>query len=612
MSDPGYVDVLGDDSLFRRGRVVDVSDKGLFIDFCSNRRHEFTPFNRIFQVEKSMNDEDRLAYACAYGKPDGTIPIDALMRATPSGPWTWLPAGIINVARGIRHERCRAALVQWVQEERRTDLVPVERLRWRVASDWWATENRVTPAQLPSSDNWHDYYGNHGLATRPEPVEPGLFEKRTMPLPDDCRHVNLDKLLQQLNGKALRQTAPDNCAVSFVGIKDGTVSYIWRCLPKIQYQDEYYLDLALYESRECHEALTSRIRNITWMLTEESAFAEELEESDNVRLLSSAVLLEVFSHLDTRTQSSLRAVCFGWNAILELPVLTACIVVTRPENSDASTRDKLHYSLMAPVFNCLRPSTQDIVVDARKSSMDTGDFLTLTDMIHYVGHKIGCRLRAIHVVGLDIKVQLGNRMVSEDHVSAKCELHGNNADQFSGFDPLSYRLVDFIAACSGLPCDAMHLVKCTFDWDYFKVDEWRTIQLSVDLRNVWVSLSGEVGSAMWDALEKCVPMPRKTELDALSTWLASVIADEGKDFERELSCNALCATQSIDPRPPSHYRGKEWCVDGLNGLQLEKLSPIALDFLVDLMDYFDELEDHDTDNYCGGAYYRSDDEFEDY
>ncbi|XP_055348871.1 uncharacterized protein LOC129595786 [Paramacrobiotus metropolitanus] len=251
MSDPGYVDVLGDDNLFRRGRVVDVSDKGLFIDFCPNRPHEFTPFIRIFKVLKSVHDERRrrLGYASAYGKPDGTIPVDALMRATPSGPWTWFPAEIINVARGIRHERCGVAIVQWMQEEQRTDLVPVERLRWRVARDWWATVGLATPAQLPSSGNWHDYYKVHGLGSRPEPVEPGCFEKRTIPFPK-YSHVNLDKLLQQLNGNAFRRTEYDIRAVSFVDLKDRTLSYIWRCRSKLQYQDKLILSGLLTDYRK--------------------------------------------------------------------------------------------------------------------------------------------------------------------------------------------------------------------------------------------------------------------------------------------------------------------------------------------------------------------------
>ncbi|XP_055348860.1 uncharacterized protein LOC129595776 [Paramacrobiotus metropolitanus] len=591
MSDQGYqdnyVDVLGDDNLFRIGRVVDIADNGLFVDFCPKRRQEFAPFNRIFQVVRSLINEEQLVYACGYGKPHAIILVDALMREAPSGPWTWFPAGIISLTRGIRHKRCSVAVVEWFHGQPRTDLVPLERLRWRVSDDWWATIGREPPAELPARDNWHhDYSQMHRVATRLEPVRPGIFEKRSVPLPKECRHIDTDNLLRQLNGRAWRRAEPDNRAISFVNIHDGNVSYIWRRPTEIEHQNDYCFDLAQNKIDECRSALTAHIRSITWMLTEGSAQSAEREETDNVRVLTSDVMLEVFSHLDTCTLTRLRTVCAVWSGILESPELSACIVVTASGNSTPSIRETSHYFLMAPVFKCLRPSTQHMVVDARNSSMDIGDFLRLTDMIHYVGQTTGSSLRTLHVVGLRIDLELGNAMISYNDMYNKCKLHRNHPE----FDPFASpmtRIDDFISACDGLPCDAMHLVNCTFNWEFYKARKWAEVKLAVDLSRVRLSLNGDVDSAMWDALEKCVPKPSAKDLRTLSMFLAFVAANEGHS-QREW-CNALCATQSADPRLSSHYRGKEWCADGLKDLRLEKLSSIALYFLVEVYKFVDGL-----------------------
>ncbi|XP_055357225.1 uncharacterized protein LOC129602256 [Paramacrobiotus metropolitanus] len=92
-------------------------------------------------------------------------------------------------------------------------------------------------------------------------------------------------------------------------------------------------------------------------------------------------------------------------------------------------------------------------------------------------------------------------------------------------------------------------------------------------------LTGDFGNALWSALEAQLPAPDDAELRRVSTWLATFpahgqLTEKARESVAEI-CKTLCATQSADPLPSLHYRGKKWCVDGLQDLQVEKLSRIA-------------------------------------
>ncbi|XP_055348880.1 uncharacterized protein LOC129595794 [Paramacrobiotus metropolitanus] len=494
------VDVLGDDNLFRNGRVVDISDNGLFVDFfCPNRRREFTPFNRIFQSKKTLKDKD-LATAFAYAKPNMTIPVDALVLETPSGPWIWIPAEIINMARGIRQTACGVAVVQWIGDIPRMDLVPLERLRWRVAGKWWATIGRKDPAQHSASNKWHNGgYRLSEMVTRPKLIKPGTFEKHSAAFPENCRDVDVDKLLQHLNGPACRYLEIGGQPVSFAAVMDGRVWYVRRPSKKWYYFPRDQAAVSMYE-----DLLTRRVGKITAMLVEESTPSVEI---DDVHVLPSAVLLEVFAHLDTRTQTGLRSVCFAWNGILESPVLAACIVVTVDfsceENAYQRKRSPKDYFLMSPVFKCLRKSTQHIVVDTRGWS-NTGDFLALTDGIQFTCQKTGTRLRTIHLAGVHLELRLGQAA----NYPEKCKLHRYGADSTDCLLSSPSRLVDFVTACGGLLCDSIHLVNSTIVLEYAMkqpyVEEPDKMELSVRRLDCRLTLNDALNRALWDALEGCV------------------------------------------------------------------------------------------------------------
>ncbi|XP_055351107.1 uncharacterized protein LOC129597534 [Paramacrobiotus metropolitanus] len=272
-----------------------------------------------------MTNSD-LIEAHAYAKPHRNIPVDARMREASGGAWTWFPAEIVNITRGIPMTPCKAtwlAVIRWGSDLQYTELVSLAQLRWRVVREWWTSTGLQPPAQSPS-DAWYDQSSSlTDPNAYPEAVESGTFQKHSLPIPEDCRHVDVDKLLQRLNTFDLQPDEFIYGLVWFAGVMDARVWYILRNNKFSQ------------EIEERHRIITRWIQIRTWMLTEEittsPAGREEIGDAD-AHVLSSAVWLEVFSQLNTVMQTRLRNVCYTWNCLVDLPVLTAGIVLIYPSN----------------------------------------------------------------------------------------------------------------------------------------------------------------------------------------------------------------------------------------------------------------------------------------
>ncbi|XP_055357935.1 uncharacterized protein LOC129602805 isoform X2 [Paramacrobiotus metropolitanus] len=367
-------DILGDDNVFRSGRVVDVAVNGLFIDFCPSRRREFVHFKRVFQNMHPIIEKEVVS-ACTI--PEANFPVDVLRPETPNGPLAWLPARIVSVARGMRRPACSVAIAEWMENGVAcTDLVPLKRLRWR--------DHGGSAKSMAS-----------GRVAKFQPVRARDFKKRSVALPDECRHVDVDKLLLLLNDKACCSHLKDCSIIYFVDVTDGRVSFIEEERRTLHYH-------FLTEIRKCRDPLISRIRYIAGMLADGNSQPTSI---DDVNVLSSDDWLHVFSQLDTRTQTGLRGVCCQWNSILESPVLTTCILVTSSASDYQWVCSQLHYFLLSPIFHRLRRSTQHIVLDDRQSQLTASDFLPLAGMIDYICLKAGNRLRMVHVLGFPLKLQ---------------------------------------------------------------------------------------------------------------------------------------------------------------------------------------------------------------
>ncbi|XP_055356545.1 uncharacterized protein LOC129601705 [Paramacrobiotus metropolitanus] len=104
-------------------------------------------------------------------------------------------------------------------------------------------------------------------------------------------------------------------------------------------------------------------------------------------------------------------------------------------------------------------------------------------------------------------------------------------------------------------------------------------EVKIDVHAARLPLDGDFACALLDALDAALPIPSAQELQNLQQRLKA----RGKEEEdlKAVVCKMLCAVQSCDPRPSAHYRGKNWRLNGLGNLQLEKLSRVTLHFLVE-------------------------------
>ncbi|XP_055330321.1 uncharacterized protein LOC129582739 [Paramacrobiotus metropolitanus] len=565
------INVVGDGNVLLFGSVVDVADNGLYIDLlCRDRRRELIPFNRIFQSRPLKFEE--------WGYADGVrglIPIEVLRREHPGGAWRWWPGTMLNPARSPSFSSgyCTVAVVQGREDSGATwtDFVPTHRLRYPVSAKWLTDPFEQ---QSTLSDSAH-------RVTRLSPIRLGRFVKRSVPLPAGCRATLASKLLKMFRTMQANERRVSKHLVS-MDVTDEQLHFIVDLHGDVGFplrQDEnkaQKIVLALLA------AMMDRLPRILRAVEAPDDSLHICRTGDESCALGIDEWEEVFAHLDTLTQTKLRGVCPAWNGVLELPTLTTNVII----ETDAASRDlpDLEYILTAPLFNCLRPSTKRVIIHDRGQCIEKGRLLMVLDFLHYLARvRPGISLTALYLVGVT-KFSESVRITG-----SVCKVHRFDWS-VSGVPPRFPRhLHTLIAACRGLPCAVIHLVRCRMGLDYDLNEVLRSwgdrrsyVQLCVDWVKTRLPLNGDVASTVWDAVEAALPVPGDAEKRSLSEWLTKVAADGDQELGRRAVCRLLCAIHTADPRPSSHYRGKKWCTDGLQDLRLEKLSLIALHFLLTL------------------------------
>ncbi|XP_055329580.1 uncharacterized protein LOC129582168 [Paramacrobiotus metropolitanus] len=531
------VGVLGANGLMYCGRVVGAANNGLLLEFHGFQRERFLfPFDKVFtswptQESHVATNSDEL-----YRK----MPIELLVPETKSGPWIWVPAEMTIVDFDtIFCQWFEAVIVHWRNEASGalcTDIVLAERIR-------------------------------RGLTY--ECTKPGEFAKGSVPLNEEVRSMSpekLEDLMKRLN-EYFRSKL--NSGAVIVDLVDGRLDYIYRPDLCNSYADKEILARVHFESTH----LTQR-----WLTS------NLVENSGNVSpdplLLPAEVLLQVFAHLDTVTQTALGAVCASWNWMMESPTLASTIAIKASRDFQTSWEySKInHFFYVAAIYKRLRPCTQRVVVANKHSEMGIRDAWRVLDMIRYVAdHESAIRLRTLHLSRRNFHwgIHCANNFLrweecwQHQHDLTKAQLYPNC-------------LRCFVELYSTLPCDAIRLTNCTVTLicSIFELSGRKDLRptVSVEILTAHVKLGDDFECTLWNALETALSMPRAEELVELSQWLAQL--DDSHTDAKIAVCKTLCAAQSSDPRPSSHYRGKKWCVDGLQHLQLEKLSRLALHFLL--------------------------------
>ncbi|XP_055355321.1 uncharacterized protein LOC129600767 [Paramacrobiotus metropolitanus] len=498
------VDILGDDGMMRRGRVVDLAYHGLFIDLlCPDRHREFVPFDRLFPPYKKVNE-------------------------SPMGPWIWLPGEAVIFGSGVPPDEQTIGPVVHVRRTTngtsRTEVVPSNRIR-REGSR--------------------------------EPIRPGTFVKDSVQLDGQFRSMsaeNAETLIQRLNYEV--NHGHFGFTINVVSFVDARLEFIpWRDFSRPP--DWHYRPADRVWARSIVlRAFWNVVAELYGELSRKSNVSRD-DQANNPQTesLPLELLVEVFFYLETAKQTELRSVCAAWNSMMNAPTLLACIMII----DGYDYRWDRGFSGLATVFKRLYPGTQHVILvnDRSLTNQRITGMMRLCKMIGYVAQqRPGIRLRNVVLRGFQFSVQVD----WSANVSG-CPVHPPDPPGFPRNGMHLYRLQDLIAACSRLPCNTIlmsncmvRLVCCNY------VSELRRRQLTARIPQL--PIRGEFGCFVWDALEAAVPMVSEWKLQELSRWMKGIT-----DGRKKSLCAMLYATQSCDPRPSSHYNGKKWMVDDLQDLQ---------------------------------------------
>ncbi|XP_055329614.1 uncharacterized protein LOC129582194 isoform X2 [Paramacrobiotus metropolitanus] len=548
------VDVLGDDGLLRYGRVVDVAEDGLIIDFlCFNRRREFTPFHKIFHV-----NDDRWSASMSPWESENA---DILMRDNASGAWTWFPAKILGTFQDmIRADYCVAIVYGGTLQEYAT-VVPKLRIRVKTDPNW----------RSPIQDNYKHYIHAKHL---PVPKFVQTFVKRIIPLPEGCPAKLVAASLKQ--GKKGMPYDYARYHAHAVDIVDGCVVYL-QCRPNSakDIDDTYCIRhgkrVTVWQERleSLHQFIIQSALRMSEPLAEILPAATEILPAAEVAVLSIELWTEVFSHLDVITQVKQCRVCPLWNLIWDSASLKAKVILDSAAftKEDQCSELKPLYFMTSALFKRISPFTQYITIADYGERMDGMDVVKILDILNFILQRnANIRPKGIFLYRLECYLL---SFKYDGSYKFECSLRSPFSGNMVGSTRETF--THSVVACPDLLCHNIHLIKCTIALN---------ILLSLELSEIaevrHQRLIGNFGEMLWNAMEAQLPAPRETEVYLLSTWLKAIQADAETTgwAKHNVVCKTLCATQTTDPRPSLYYRGKRWCVDGLHDLQLKKLSPM--------------------------------------
>ncbi|XP_055356496.1 uncharacterized protein LOC129601661 [Paramacrobiotus metropolitanus] len=574
------VDVLGDDSLLRYGRVVDVAKTGLFIDFlCPQRRREFTPFSQVFLRDTSVAAliDSLITHGhgpCGFSKLRGlTKPVELLVRETASGSWMWLPAEVLNLTDGIPNSQDDVAVAKWWNNGRWcVDIFPRNRTRSRTGMQWWTKIGRPIPAAYLS-----DSMGSDVRDKQPVMVGEEDYQMWSVQLPETNGRLSVEDVLKRVQSDKWVLLEHERIAAC-VEIANG---HLWYIVRRNKEKD------GVSFAKSCEWFGIELIQRLPLIMATTDGNIE-----GDIGALSLDLLLNAFSVLETLKQTELRAVCAKWDALLQSPQLTSTIIVKSYGRNllEGCGHSMRVYLLTSPIFKCLRSTTRRIIVASRGRILHERDYCTIFAMIGFVArHNAGIHLTAIHLVGGRFELLMGSGKDNVHYAECYSHLPENLSSDKYKFTERHFRLIDFVGTLRGSPCDVISLVKCVVQLEYrspISNYEFSRPKLLISVIAGRASTTDDVGSAMWNVLEDALPAVTDEQFQMLGRYL-TVLAVHGNadDFlQRGANSNRqmLCTVQTADPRETVYCRGKHWCVDGLQDLELEKVSRITLHFLMQM------------------------------
>ncbi|XP_055350132.1 uncharacterized protein LOC129596793 [Paramacrobiotus metropolitanus] len=639
------VDVLGNDGIYRFGRVVDVADneKGLIVDLCcADRRRETIPFSKVFHASYGREIGGFGAYFESFNpyyndeiaatSKDGIIEIDGpgpevevLVREHLSGPWIWLPGKLYISLTEADININNLAQVEWYSSDGKTntDIFPCTSVR-RSQKEWIKrlTRKKAGKPQCVAKDD----FVKHRLR----------LELATAFLVDSVSKKEFLRLLSEFvrsddNGDKWPWTTDFNMHVIFVDVKDGHLHYM-RPNPKCGTSQNR---TCLSSDSECTskpEVETKIIEAVDEVLRFAKRDAKEkaramlihtirvlhprthCRKTAKIQTLPPELLGKILSYPDTITQTRLQLVCSVWMTILsENSKVNDTIWIAESPfwDRDAITPD---YVVVSTIVKYLSPAIKRIVLTygsprwvegAESPRWFDGQLLAAAGSMNYVfvtGIPVDLQELLLH--RWKFTFQTGLHQGPQDD----CEAHYEAPDELAseGYDP--YTLPHFFVQCSDLDekylhCKELGLVNCLVTLFHSTLDEehvlGKTDQCKVEIvinvvRGRIDLAAGNFECALWELLEASLPAADNRQKKMVTQWIKWLTNNQDSERRKallQMTLKILCEVQTKDPRKTLQYRGKMWCQDGLTGIKLNKLSRITMHFLIKLAGQFPEGDD---------------------
>ncbi|XP_055347370.1 uncharacterized protein LOC129594643 [Paramacrobiotus metropolitanus] len=576
------VHVRGRDGRLRYGRVVDVTKEGLFVDLlCANRHREFYSSNNCF-LPRFLPGE---LLARLDAAQLSTIPVVVLVPETPSGPWIWSAGEMPRQGRGVRYAGYEQVVVHWqdsVTGLSCTDIIPIDRILCPLFNNKQGELAGPALLQMMVDEELKKRAAVQTVdcATLHRRMAPNMFARVSVQLAEEVGSLPMEgaqTLIKRWN--ACRQCLPTD--VSFVSLVADRLDCICN-------------------SATIRHCTSQKLLNDVKRFYDDWVYPKKKKTTvtrDDCSALSAELWREVFSQLDTVTQTRLRTVSATWNEIMDSPTVEASIVINRyVQCAWPFDADKQCSFLMSPaLYKRLRTGTRHVVlvdrerdeyVPGRERMIRTEDLLKVPDMIHYVAQqRTAMRLTTLHLIDAHLSMLITSSTNSLD--PTPCVLHASNPAYQKAYAPIrTYcRLEDFVRIGHGLPCETLHMVDCVIKW-FCPLDTQKGRRrgpvLTMELPEARLMFNGDFGCTLWAVCEAALPALTDAEMRELDQWLTGVLHLSDDHPDKVAVCKTLCATQSSDPRPSVHYRGKKWCCDGLGEVELSKLSRISLHFFKQL------------------------------
>ncbi|XP_055344548.1 uncharacterized protein LOC129592516 isoform X2 [Paramacrobiotus metropolitanus] len=361
------VDVQGPAGLLQHGKIINVVDNGLIVDFgCRGRRSQLIEYDKVFECLNSAGetyerdveaDLDTIEELKKLLRKRGTSQIQVLARTSHDEPWTWYPAKF--AVRHLFHDSYVGITVQC------------------------------------GSTVFQEFLQVHPVRTVPSPgnlqercIRAGQFSLRSFALPEEYWNANEDPATTALLS-VLQEKSP-SWHVFPVCLLGDALLYLTKSDYGILKQDGWVhllQDAELDIKRRLSEGWT--FFGLSWFPPDDYS-DEELEDveteqdptdQESLDTLPVEILEGVFEFLDSVDRVLYRRVCSLWNEALSQKRASRDIWVSYAVCGARPTAKQTPAVIGATLWKCFTAATQQITI---ANAYQCDDEIALGDCLRFI------------------------------------------------------------------------------------------------------------------------------------------------------------------------------------------------------------------------------------